>query len=108
MTRIEWFLTLGAFLVVLGSLRLLLTADVVRRIVALNLAGAGVFVILVALAARTDPPDPVLHALVLTGIVIAVSVTGIALVLARRAEPAPDGHQDDAHDGDAHDGEGRT
>ncbi|MDZ4271004.1 MAG: NADH-quinone oxidoreductase subunit K [Mycobacterium sp.] len=92
MNRIEWFLVLGAFLFVLGSVRMLLTTDVVRRIVALNIAGAGVFVILVALAARTDPPDPVLHALVLTGIVIAVSVTGIALVLARRArnsdEPA--------------------
>ncbi|CAN3126865.1 NADH-quinone oxidoreductase subunit K [Mycobacterium sp. smrl_JER01] len=86
MSRIDWFLILGSVLAVLGSLRLLLSADVVRRIVALNIAGAGVFVILVALAARTDPPDPVLHALVLTGIVIAVSMTGLALVLKRHAD----------------------
>lgn len=95
MTRIDWFLTLGAFLIVLGSLRLLLTADLVRRVVALNVAGAGVFVVLIALAARTDPPDPVMHALVLTGIVIAVAVTGIALVLARRVHESDDTDTDE-------------
>ena len=84
MTRLEWFLALGAVLLVLGSVRMLLESDLVRRVVAVNVAGSGVFVILVALAARTRPPDPVLHALVLTGIVIAVSVTGLALVLIRR------------------------
>ncbi|MGB3480759.1 MAG: NADH-quinone oxidoreductase subunit K [Mycobacterium sp.] len=90
MTQLVWFLALGSFLVALGSLRLLFTVDPVRRVVALNFAGAGVFVILIALAARTDPPDPVLHALVLTGIVITVAVTGIALVLARRAPDSDD------------------
>lgn len=93
MTRIEWFGALGCALFALGSLRLFLVADPVRRIVALNVAGAGVFLVMIALAGRTDPPDPVLHALVLTGIVIAVSVTGLALVLVRRIERGP---EDDA------------
>ncbi|UXA18600.1 NADH-quinone oxidoreductase subunit K [Mycobacterium sp. SMC-4] len=91
MTRLEWFLALGAVLIALGSVRMLLDSDPVRRVVAVNVAGSGVFVILVALAARTDPPDPVLHALVLTGIVIAVSVTGLALVLIRQTRPPSPG-----------------
>lgn len=84
MTRPEWFVALGLLVFALGSIRLLFVRDTVTRLVALNIAGAGVFLVLIALAARTDPPDPVLHALVLTGIVIAVSVTGLGLVLVRR------------------------
>lgn len=103
MTRLEWYLALGAVLTVLGSTRMLLERDAVRRVVAVNVAGSGVFVIMVALAARTDPPDPVLHALVLTGIVIAVSVTGLALVLLRRTQQPPGGGpaDDDAETGDS-------
>ncbi|SDH18554.1 multicomponent Na+:H+ antiporter subunit C [Rhodococcus triatomae] len=105
----EWFMVIGALLFVLGATRLLLTEDLVRRIVALNVSGIGTLLILVGLAAY-DPdtePDPVLHALVLTGIVITVSVTGLALVLVRtieRAESAPGsdgtsgGGRDDAPD----------
>jgi multicomponent Na+:H+ antiporter subunit C len=57
-----------------------------RKILALNLMGSGIFLLLVALARRTrEPfPDPVPHALVLTGIVVAVSATALALALARR------------------------
>lgn len=57
---------------------------VLRRILALNVIGGGVFMMLVALAARPDPPDPIPHALVLTGIVVAVCVTALALALLRR------------------------
>lgn len=90
MSRGEAFLLLGVALTVLGSARLLLTADLVRRVLALNVAGSGVLMVLVAVAYRADPsaPDPVLHALVLTGIVITVSVTGLALGLVRRVERA--------------------
>lgn len=58
---------------------------VLRRILALNVMGNAVFLLLIALAAR-DPAriDPVLQALVLTGIVIAISATAFALALARR------------------------
>lgn len=88
MTRADAFLYCGVGLAVLGIARLLLTTDLIRRVLALNIAGAGVLLVLVALAARADPlqPDPVLHALVLTGIVITVAVTGLALGLARRVE----------------------
>jgi multicomponent Na+:H+ antiporter subunit C len=61
-------------------------APVLKRIVAANLIGTGVFLILVALADRSTPaePDPVPHALVLTGVVVSVSATALALGLARR------------------------
>ncbi|MDP3894202.1 NADH-quinone oxidoreductase subunit K [Nocardioides sp.] len=87
MTREELFLVVGAALAVLGAARLLLTRDLMTRVLALNVASAGVLMILVALAMRgSDTPDPVLHALVLTGIVITVSVTGFAIGLVRRIE----------------------
>ncbi|WP_203336224.1 NADH-quinone oxidoreductase subunit K [Nocardioides limicola] len=89
MTREELFLAVGAGLAVLGAARLLLTRDLLTRVLALNVASGGVLMILVALALRgggPDGPDPVLHALVLTGIVITVSVTGFAIGLVRRIE----------------------
>jgi multicomponent Na+:H+ antiporter subunit C len=52
-----------------------------RRIISVNVMSSGVFLVMIALAARSTPPDPILHALVLTGIVIAVSATAIALRL---------------------------
>jgi multicomponent Na+:H+ antiporter subunit C len=57
-----------------------------RRVIAINLMGAGVFLVLIALATRSSPgaPDPVPHAMVLTGIVVAVSATSLLLTLLRR------------------------
>ncbi|MBB3038641.1 NADH-quinone oxidoreductase subunit K [Hoyosella altamirensis] len=88
MSRAELFIIVGVALFVFGAARMLLTADLIRRVVALNVAGAGVFLILMSLATVRDAsePDPVLHALVLTGIVITVSITGFALALIRRIE----------------------
>jgi multicomponent Na+:H+ antiporter subunit C len=85
MTVFELYAGTGVALFAFGLLRLALPAGLVRRLVALNLMGNGVFLVLVATAWRNaDPdPDPVPHALVLTGIVVAVSVTALALVLAR-------------------------
>lgn len=86
--RIELFLALGATLFAMGALALLFTTDLMRRVVALNIAGSGVFLVLLTLATRRpdQPADPVLQALVLTGIVIAVSITAVALVLIRRID----------------------
>lgn len=91
MTGPELFLALGAVVTVLGAVRLLTTADAMRRVVALNVTGAGTLLILVSLAANgPGEPDPVLQALALTGIVITISVTGLALVLVRRIEDGDD------------------
>jgi multicomponent Na+:H+ antiporter subunit C len=67
----------------------------IRKIIAANLVGSGVFLVLIALARRSPSsiPDPVPHALVLTGIVVSVSATALALALVRRLEQARDDEQ---------------
>lgn len=92
MSDVSWFLLVGAILFALGTVRLLTAGDSVVRLVALNIAGSGGLLAFVALAARTDEPDPVPHALALTGIVITVAVTGVGLALVRRLE---DGGEDE-------------
>jgi multicomponent Na+:H+ antiporter subunit C len=96
-SRVDLFVVVGLGLVLLGGLRTLLTDDLVRRVLGFNVAGAGVLLVLGTVAARSDPasPDPVPHALVLTGIVVTVSVTAVALGLVRRIELAED-QPDDA------------
>lgn len=86
MTAALWHALVGASLFSLSFYHLIVAQDLLRRIIAVNLLGTGLFVILVALGYRGPdaPPDPVPHALVLTGIVVAVSATGLALALARR------------------------
>ncbi len=63
---------------------------VLRRILAINVAGAGLFLLLIAVAYQGvgAVPDPVPHALVLTGIVVAFSATALALAVGRRLREA--------------------
>jgi multicomponent Na+:H+ antiporter subunit C len=75
---------LGIVLFVLGSGGVILLAHPVRRILAFNLMGSGVFLVLVGLAQRDGQADPVPQAMVLTGIVVSVAATALALALARR------------------------
>ncbi len=87
MLTAQWLYGLTAcLLVALGLRGTLLHASLLQRIVAINVMGAGVFLLLITVAYRGPglAPDPVPHALVLTGIVVAVSATALALALARR------------------------
>lgn len=81
-----WYTFVGVALVAIGFLGVALADEAVRKILALNVMGSGVFLALVAPADRLvgRTPDPVPHAMVLTGIVVAVSATAVALALARR------------------------
>ncbi|NUL47530.1 hypothetical protein F7P69_20335 [Cellulosimicrobium funkei] len=83
---VQWYLTLGVVMTIAGLVRLLLVRDLVARLIALNVMGVGSLVILVSLAARSQPVDPVLTALVITGLVITVAFTGVGAVLIRRIE----------------------
>jgi multicomponent Na+:H+ antiporter subunit C len=76
----------GVGLFGLGLHGLIVYSHLVKKILAINVAGAGVFLFLVAMADQTSGllPDPVPHAMVLTGIVVAVSATALALALACR------------------------
>jgi multicomponent Na+:H+ antiporter subunit C len=78
----------GIVLFVLGLWSFLVHRPLLRQLIALNLMGGGVFHVLIAIAYRGDdtPPDPVPHALVLTGIVVAVSATALALSLGTRLD----------------------
>lgn len=76
------YLITGATIWAVGLSGLLLVHHMLRRIIAVNLMGSGVFLVLVSLAARSSPPDPVLQALVVTGLVVAISATAFAVRLA--------------------------
>ncbi|WP_018174513.1 MULTISPECIES: NADH-quinone oxidoreductase subunit K [unclassified Thioalkalivibrio] len=77
--------TAGAVLFALGLYGLIRRHHLVLRILALNIMGSGVFMVLLGIAARGEgPPDPVAQALTLTGIVVAVSATAFALALVVR------------------------
>ena len=76
----------GVLLFGLGLRTALASVPLLRRVLAINIAGAGLFLQLIAIAyqGQIKTPDPVPHALVLTGIVVAFSATALALALGRR------------------------
>ena len=80
----------GVALFAIGFYSLLVQTHLLRRIMALNVMGSGVFLVYIALGAQTPGPipDPVPHAMVLTGIVVSVCATGLALALADRVQAA--------------------
>lgn len=85
MTGIEPLAIAAAGLMGIGLYGFCLCRHAVRRLLSINLFGNGVFLALILIARRLpDGPDPVPHAMVLTGIVIAVSATAFGLALVRR------------------------
>lgn len=90
-TAIIYGLT-GVGLFAIGLRGVLSHASSLARILAINVGSAGVFLVFVAIAYRTPDAatDPVPHALVLTGIVVAVSATALALALGRRLKVSDD------------------
>lgn len=92
MNALQLYSLLGVAIFILGLHGLMMTTDAIRRLIAVNLMGAGTFLLMIALAGRINPPDPVLHALVVTGLVVAISATAFALrliVASAIAEKAP-------------------
>jgi multicomponent Na+:H+ antiporter subunit C len=69
----------------IGLHGLIVCRHLVRKVIAINFAGSGVFLLLVAFSHRTPGTiDPVPQAMVLTGIVVAFAATGFALGLVLR------------------------
>jgi len=82
-----WYALVGTGLFSIALLGLILQRHLLRRVLALNVMGTGVFLIFVALARRAGTlPDPVPHAMVLTGLVVSVSATALGLVLIGRVQ----------------------
>ena len=73
----------GTGLFSIGLHALLVHRHLLRKILAINVMGSGVFLVLAAMATRHGAaiPDPVPHAMIITGIVVAVAATALALVL---------------------------
>ena len=79
---------MGAILVGLGLYGVVLLGGFLRRLLAFNLLGGGVFILFGVVARRGAGAgfggDPVPQALVITGIVVAFSATALAITLIER------------------------
>ena len=74
----------GAVLFAIGLAGLLALPHLLRKILAFNILGSGAFLVLLGLGQRDGISDPVPQAMVLTGIVVAIAATALALALARQ------------------------
>ncbi|MCC5979447.1 MAG: NADH-quinone oxidoreductase subunit K [Salinarimonas sp.] len=73
----------GAALIGLGLYGFVVHRRLIRRVLAFNVIGSGIFLLFGAAAYR-DPvagSDPVPQAMIITGIVVALSATALALAL---------------------------
>lgn len=79
---------IGLFVVALHAV--ISRPHLLHKIMAVNVMGSGALLIIGALGSRTpgDVPDPVPQALVITGIVVSVAATALALVLMLRVKAA--------------------
>jgi len=76
----------GMVLFAFGLHGLVVIRHMLRKIIAINIMAGGIFLFLISVAARNidDFPDPVPQAMLLTGVVVALSATAFAVALARR------------------------
>jgi multicomponent Na+:H+ antiporter subunit C len=82
MSSLALYVVAAAAVFGIGVYGLIVADHVLRKLLALNMMGSAVFVLMVAVAGPVaGRPDPVAQALVLTGIVIAVAATAFALAL---------------------------
>jgi multicomponent Na+:H+ antiporter subunit C len=90
MTVVTLYALAGVALFTFGLFALVTRKHLLLKVLAGNVAGSGVFLVFIAIANRgaEGPPDPVPQAMVLTGIVVAVSTTALALNLAVRVKVA--------------------
>jgi multicomponent Na+:H+ antiporter subunit C len=72
----------GLILFGIGLYGLVAAAHILRKLIAINIMSIGVFMLLLATAHHGAVIDPVPHAMVLTGIVVAVAGTALCLWLA--------------------------
>lgn len=72
----------GIGLLVIGAWALVMRAHLIRKVLAINIMGSGAFLLLAGAGSmHGDAVDPVPQAMVITGIVVAISATALALAL---------------------------
>ncbi|QTL34648.1 MULTISPECIES: NADH-quinone oxidoreductase subunit K [Pseudoalteromonas] len=84
MTQAMLYAVFGIVLFGVGLFGVLAIAHVMKKILAINICGVGVFMVFIANASSGVAADFVPHAMVLTGIVVAVAGTAMALSLVVR------------------------
>src|SRR5215831_8775814 len=109
MSAATWFGVCGAMLVGVGLFGLITNPEALRKILAFNLVGSGVFLIFGAIARRGAAVglggDPVPQALVITAIVVAFAGTALAIALLLRLfEETGEATLDSGESGDANTG----
>jgi len=84
-SQLHAYAAAGAVLFGIGLFGVFFVGHLLRRLMALNFMAVGVFLVLIAIARRdaAPDPDPVPHAMLLTGIVVAISASAFAIRLAR-------------------------
>jgi len=81
MTALTFYALTGAALFGIGFYGLIAARHLLRRIVAFNLIGSGLFLFLGTAGMRGGASDPVPQALIITGIVVALSASALAVGL---------------------------
>lgn len=86
MTPLTLYALAGVALLALGLHAFFARAHLLWKVLGVNVAASGIFLLLLALPPRLEPgtADPVPQAMVLTGIVVAVAATAVALGMALR------------------------
>ncbi len=81
----SWYAVAGILLFFIGLYALFFRRLLLSKILAANIMGSGVFLIFISLAERPgQATDPVPQAMVLTGIVVSLCFTAVAVALAIR------------------------
>lgn len=78
---VDLYALTGAAVVGLGVYGLIAARHLLRRVVAFNVIGSGIFLYFGAAGARGAGPDPVPQALIITGIVVALAASALAVAL---------------------------
>jgi multicomponent Na+:H+ antiporter subunit C len=86
MNTTQWLGLCGAALVAIGLYGLIVQAHLLRRVLGFNMMGSGIFLLFGSLSARGDvlKVDPVPQAMIITGIVVSLAATALALALITR------------------------
>jgi multicomponent Na+:H+ antiporter subunit C len=71
----------GAVVVAIGIYGFIAHGNLVRRVLAFNLIGSGIFLLFGGLTQTGSGADPVPQAMVITGIVVALATTALAVTL---------------------------
>ena len=95
----ELYSVCAVVLFALGLIAFLVRSGVFYKILALNVMGIGVFMLLLATSAfYPNAVDTVTHAMVLTGIVVAVAGSALALNLASQIDLPSQSSEPNSHD----------